>query len=135
VEDSLIAAGWTGFSKADLDKLAERIDVVDEELRDIYLNKPEARDIVLEYIKMNLKLDAAFYPREESYICNKDNPVIVREIEIYNPDELPAVCSKGVTFERTTIHLLVSIPVDVKWLGFKYLDKHVDIDVKSFFKN
>lgn len=135
VEDGLIAAGWTAFSKVDMDKLAERVYMVDEELRDVSLDKAEAQKIVLEYIQRNLKLDAAYYPREESYIIHRDHPVVVEELIIYNPEELPATCSRGQTFERSTVHIVVSVPVEMKWLGFRYMEKHVDVDIKSFFKD
>lgn len=135
VEDSLIAAGWAGFSTIDLDKAAERIDIRDEELRNLYLDKSLTDKIVRDYIRENLKLDAANIPKDESYIEYRTAPVIIEDIEIFNPDDLPASCNRGVDIERTTIHIVVQIPMDIKWLGFSYLEKHVDVDVKSFFKD
>lgn len=135
VEDSLIASGWTGFSKVDLDKIAERVNISEEEDREIFLEKKAAKDLVIEYIKKNLDLDAAFYPKDESYIPHKYHPVIIDNITIYNPDNIPAVCSEGVDLKRTTICISIRVPVDVKWLGFRYVKKHVDVDIKSFYKN
>lgn len=135
VQDSLTAAGWAGFSKIDMDKLAKRRDMCNEEQRDVYIIKDKAIDEVTNYIKMNLNLDASLHATSDSFIKNTSNPVIIDEIEVYNPDDLPATCSRGATFNRTTIHIVVRIPMDIKFLGFRYLEKHVDVDAKSFYKN
>lgn len=135
VEDSLIAAGWAGFSCLDLDKLAERVYLDNEELRDIYTDKDQAAETVISYIRENLSLDTSLYPKDESYIQVKSKPVILDELTVFNPDDLPALCSRGTSLQRTTIHIAVSIPVEVKWLGLRYIEKHVDVDVKSFFKS
>ena len=134
VEDSIIAAGWTGLSRVDLDRLAQRVHQDNEQERDIYLDKPAAISLVTTYIKRNLNLDAAFYPQEDSYVLERSVPVIINEITVFNADELPATCSRGVTLERTTIHVVVSIPIRLKWLGLRYIEKHVDVDMKSFYR-
>ncbi len=135
IEDSLIAAGWAGFSRIDFEKMAERLDIDDEENRHIYIVKGEAEGVVRSYILENLKLDTTLYPTAESYIPNKDHPVLIDEITIYNPDELPVSCSRGVNLERTTIHIVCRIPIEIKWLGFRYLEKHVDVDIKSMYRD
>jgi len=135
VEDSLIASGWAGFEKIDFDEVAKRIYLDSEEGRNIYLNENEARNQVIEFIKENLKLDGAFYPREDSYIPHKAHPIIIDEVTVYNPDDLPSTCSCGTYLSITTIHIDVSIPVDIKWLGFRYIKKHVDVDINSFYLN
>jgi hypothetical protein len=135
VEDSLISAGWTGFSEVDFDKVAKRKDLSDEEDREVFLKKIEAKKKVREYIKENLKLDAALMPKNDSYIIHKSHPVIIDEITIVNPDELPVICNENILLNRTTIHIKVRIPMDVKWVGFRYIPKHVDVDIKSFYKD
>lgn len=135
VQDSLVAAGWAGFYHIDLDRLAKRRDIDDEEERDVYLFEDDAKEEVMNYIQKNLKLNAFLYPTPESYIVHNSHPVIIDELEVYNPDDLPASCSRGVTFNRTTIHIVLRIPVDVKLIGFHYFEKHVDVDTKSFYKD
>lgn len=135
IEDSLIAAGWAGFSEADMDQLARRTELSDEQKRDVYLNKTAAEELCLEYIRKNLKLDSGNRPTGESYIPCKNEPVEILEITVLNPDDLPGICSKGASIGRTTIHIVVRIPVDVAFLGRRHLEKHVDVDVKAFYKN
>jgi len=134
VENSLIGAGWTGFSEIDLDKMAERTEGIDNpETREIYLDKSKATIVVRQYIRENLKLDINYIPTNTSYIPHKVNPVIIDEIRVFNPGELPAV-ENGVNITRTTIKISVQIPMDIKGLGFRYVKKNVFVDLDSFTK-
>lgn len=132
VEKALYAAGWTGFSKLDLKEMARRNLLTSIENRDEYLDKNQAKDIVEEYIKKNLKLDASMYPTIDSYITVKDQPVIVDEITVYNPNDLPAASSTGYSMTRTTIHIRVRIPIETRFTGFRYVEKSVHVDTNSF---
>lgn len=132
VENSLIGAGWAGFSEIDLSKMAERINGIDDlENREIYLNKEKAVHVVKRYIRENLKLDINYIPTNSSYIPNKEKPVLIDEIRIFNPDELPAIDNE-VNITRTTIKISVQIPIDIKGLGFRYIKKTVYVDIDSF---
>ncbi len=132
VENSTIASGWAGFSELDLIETGKRLSISDEEARDIYLNKNEAEEIVRDYLKKNLKLDDNLFALNESYIGNKEKPVVIEEITIYNPDDLPATTSDGTNITRTTIHIRLLIPKDIKGVGFKYLPKSELVDIDSF---
>jgi hypothetical protein len=132
VEDSVIAAGWAGFSEIDLEAMATRRNISDIETRNIYLDKEKARDKVIEYLKKNLKLDNSLYTLPESYIVHKDNPVIIDEITVYNPDELPATLSTGSQVNQTTIHIRVRIPVETSFTGLLYAEKSVPVNTDSF---
>lgn len=135
VENSLIASGWAGFSQLDLIKMSERIDVNNIENRQIYLSKSAARSIVEAYIKDNLNLDNALRANTNSYIHHREQPVIIEEIIVYNPDDLPTVTSDGIRLNRTTIHIIVLIPKDIKFYGTAYLRKSVPVDIESFLTN
>lgn len=132
IEDGMIAAGWAGFKTMDLDRLAERADMDDEASRYIRLDKTASADAVTEYLKVNLKLDDGLYPLRDSFLPCKDEPVVIKDIRIYNPEDLPATC-KGVYLERTTIHIVIAVPVEIRWLGLGYaVEKRVDVDIKAF---
>ncbi len=133
VENSLIGAGWTGFSEMDLEKISERKAGLDDpQAREIYLDKVKADNVVRQYIRENLKLDINYVPTDKSYIPHKTNPVIIDEIRIFNPDELPTVASNGTTIIRTTIHISIQVPIDIKGIGFVYVKKNVFVDIDSF---
>jgi len=133
VENSLIGAGWAGFGELDLERLSERIEGIDDAAtREIYLDKVRAERIVREYIRENLKLDEDYIPKEDSYITNKSNPVIIDEIRVFNPDELPVAASNGTLITRTTIQITAQIPMDIKGVGFLYAKKTVFVDIDSF---
>lgn len=132
VENSLIGAGWAGFSEIDLEDIGERTDGIDDlEVREIYLNKEKAEKVVRQYIRENLKLDINYIPTNKSYISHKTNPVLIDEIRIFNPDELPIEVDE-VNITRTTIKISVQIPIDIKGVGFKYAPKNVFVDIDSF---
>lgn len=132
VENSLIGAGWAGFSEMDLSRMAERANGIDdEENREIYLDKAKADIVVRQYIRDNLKLDINYIPTNSSYISNKEKPVLIDEIRIFNPDELPTVDNE-INITRTTIKISVQIPMDIKGLGFRYAKKTVFVDIESF---
>lgn len=132
VENSLIGAGWAGFSEIDLGKMAERTEGIDNpETREIHLDKAKAESVVRKYIRENLKLDINYVPTNISYIPNKERPVIIDEIKVFNPDELPAV-DNGLNITRTTIKISVQMPMDIKGLGFRYAKKNVFVDIDSF---
>ncbi|MBU5676897.1 hypothetical protein KQI88_10760 [Alkaliphilus sp. MSJ-5] len=133
VENSLIGAGWAGFGELDLERLSERVEGIDDPAtREIYLDKVKAEEIVREYIRKNLKLDDNYIPKDDSYITNKSNPVIIDEIRVFNPDDLPIAASNGTLITRTTIQITVQIPMDVKGVGFVYAKKTVFVDIDSF---
>lgn len=132
VENSLIASGWAGFSQLDLVKMGERLNLSSQEGRQIYLNKAAASSITRQYIIENLKLEDSLRASLDSYIHHRDQPVIIEEISIYNPDDLPVTTSDGATLERTTIHMIVLIPKDIKLIGTAYLRKSVLVDIDSF---
>ncbi len=134
VENSLIAAGWAGFKEIDLLKMATRLNDEDMEEREIFLNKAAAINTVRNYIKENLNLDEGYTPNNESYIHN-ENPVLIENIVIYNPDDLPAINNEGIQLERTTIHMTVLVPKNIKFYGTAYLKKNVYVDIDSFYKN
>lgn len=135
VENSLIASGWAGFSQIDLIKMSERLAVDDLENREIYLNKSAARSLVEEYIKVNLKLGDDLRANLDSYIHHRDQPVVIEAITVYNPDDLPAVTTDGIQLNRSTIHIIVLIPEDIKFFGTAYLRKSVPVDIESFLGN
>lgn len=133
VENSLIGAGWAGFSELDVEVMGERsLGVDDPEDRNITLNKQRAEAVVRQYIIENLKLDSMYYPTDFSYIKHRSSPVIIEEINIFNPIDLPAVLSNGTTITRTTIQIIVQIPIDVKGIGLVYARKNVLVDIDSF---
>ena len=132
VENSLIGAGWTGFGEIDLEKISERkMGLENPETRDIFLNKSEAENTVRKYISENLGLNSEYIPTGISYIPHKTNPVIIDEIRIFNPDDLPAIDNE-ITITRTTIKISVQIPMDIKGVGFVYAPKTVYVDIDSF---
>lgn len=132
VENSLIGAGWAGFSEVDLSKMSERTEGIDNpEIRELYLDKSKSEILVRQYIHENLKLDINYIPTHMSYITNKINPIKIDEIKIFNPDELPTV-ENGVNITRTTIKISTQIPIDIKGLGFRYVKKNVFVDIDSF---
>lgn len=135
VENSLIASGWAGFSQIDLIIMSERLAVDNLENREIYLNKSAARSLVEEYIKVNLKLGDDLRTNLDSYIHHREQPVVIEEITVYNPDDLPAVTTDGIQLNRTTIHIIVLIPKDIKFFGTAYLRKSVPVDIESFLGN
>lgn len=132
IENSLIGAGWAGFSEIDLENMGERKEeIYDLEIREIYLNKEKSEKVVREYIRKNLKLDNNYVATDKSYIPNKSNPVIIDEIKIFNPDELPIKIDE-INITRTTIKISIQIPINIKGLGFKYGKKNVLVDIDSF---
>lgn len=132
VENSLIGAGWAGFSELDIELMGERAGGIDNpEKRDIVLDKIRADLVVRQYIRENLKLDSLNYPTESSYIKHRGSPVIIEEINIYNPNDLPVVLN-GTTVTRTTIQIIVQIPMDVMGMGMIYARKNVLVDIDSF---
>lgn len=136
VEDALIASGWAGFSKLDFNELARRKEITSEQSRNITLDKIAARTVVEEYIRENLKLSGSNYPLSDSFIDEKSKPVNIQEITVFNPTDLPAVCSKGTEIRITTIHIVVQIPARIPYLDvIVYFEKHVDVDVATFYKN
>jgi len=135
VENALIASGWAGFSQVDLMKLSERLDIDNLEGRELYLNKAQAQYMVESYIMQNLRLDSGLRALVDSFIQEKQKPVIIEEITIYNPNELPALTSDGIRLTRTTIHIIVLIPKEIKFYGIAYLRKSVPVDIESFLAN
>ncbi len=135
VENALIASGWAGLSQVDLMKMGERLDVDDLEGRELYLNKAQAQYIVESYILQNLRLDSGLRALPDSFIQDKQQPVIIEEIIIYNPNELPALTSDGIRLTRTTIHIIALIPKEIKFYGPAYLRKSVPVDIESFLAN
>ncbi|MFA5576307.1 MAG: hypothetical protein WCZ27_09715 [Tissierellaceae bacterium] len=131
VENSLIGAGWAGFSTVDLDEIGERKNIDNAEIREIYLDKAKANLLVKQYIRQNLKLDTSYRPTNDSYIVSRDKPVVIDEIRIFNPDELPIIDGKT-NITRTTIKIAVEIPMDIKGLGFRYAKKTVYVDIDTF---
>lgn len=132
VENSLIGAGWAGFAEVDLERMGERIGGVDDpQTREIWLNKPRAEAIVRDYIRANLQLGAGDIPTSSSYLPVKDTSVIIEEINIFNPDDLPAIVNNGTRLERTTIQIIVQIPMDIKGVGKIYARKNVLVDIDS----
>ena len=97
----------------------------------IFLNKSEAENTVRKYISENLGLNSEYIPTGISYIPHKTNPVIIDEIRIFNPDDLPAIDNE-ITITRTTIKISVQIPMDIKGVGFVYAPKTVYVDIDSF---
>lgn len=131
LENSLIASGWAGFSELDLLKMGQRININNLESREIYLNKDAAVDTVKKYIKQNLDLDDGFRPLPHSYIKSSE-PIIIEEISVYNPADLPTITSDGIGIDRTTIHIIVVIPKEIKFVGKVNLRKSVPVDIESF---
>lgn len=135
VENSLIGAGWAGFSEMDLEKMAQRkVGLGDPQTREVYLDKVKAENVVRQYICENLKLNINYVSTDESYIPHKTNPVVIDEIRIFNPDDLPTIASNGTSITRTTIHIVVQIPLDIKGIGFVYVKKNVFVDIDSFMQ-
>lgn len=135
VEQALTAAGWAGFSEIDVDELARRAAVPNEEIRDVYLNKNAARSKVQEYIKKNLKLDSSNYPNNESWLTVKDHPVTIKDIIIYNPSQLPATAPDGKEIKNTSVYICVDIPLKIKFTGIVYKEISVVVDSKTFYSN
>lgn len=132
VENSLIAAGWAGFSQMDLIKMGERMNIDNPENREIYLNKGAAAGTVRQYIQANLRLDESLKATADSYIHHRDQPIIIEEITVYNPNDLPTTTSDGIQINRTTIHMIVLVPKDIKFYGTAYLRKSIPVDIDSF---
>ncbi len=135
VENALIASGWAGFSQVDLMKMSERVDIDILEGRELYLNKAQAQYIVESYIMQNLRLDTGFRALTDSFIQEKHQPVIIEEITVYNPNELPTITSDGIRLARTTIHIIVLIPKEIKFYGPVYIRKSVPVGIESFLAN
>jgi hypothetical protein len=131
VENSLIASGWAGFSAIDLSIASDRADLGDLESRGLYLDKTKAEVAVRQYIRENLGLDINYIPTALSYIPDKENPVLIDEIKIFNPDELPVI-ENGINITRTTIKISIQIPMKIKGIGLKYARKNVLVNIDSF---
>ncbi|MGV8149597.1 MAG: hypothetical protein ACLKAL_11855 [Alkaliphilus sp.] len=129
-ESGLIAAGWAGFSEIELSSTAENVGVFD---RDITLDKATAENTTREFILKNLDLNSNLTAKEKSFIIDT-RPVIIEEITIFNPTDLPATASNGVVINRTTIHIVVQIPMEITFVGEVYGRMNVFVDI-DFFRN
>lgn len=135
VEDKMIASGWAGFSEMDLKKMSQRKNISNKENRESYLDKSDSKNVVIHYLKKNLKLNDDFTAREESFITVKNKPILIDEITIYNPDDLPTASSEGEPLKYTTIHMILEIPVKTNVAGIQYARKSVYVDEDSFLTN
>jgi len=133
IEGKIITSGWSAFPEVDLDILAKRHIITDEEKRDIYLIKNDAESKVREYIKKNLKLDDSYYPKDDSFIKLKAYPVIIDDITIYNPDELPTIAPNGVNINNTSIYISLQFPIYINFVGDCYKKIEVIVDTKTFY--
>lgn len=134
-EDKMIAAAWSGFSEIDLNKLAVRNNIEDEENRDIYLDKVKAENIIRQYIKYNFRLDDLYMPKEDSFINSKDHPLIIEKLEIYNPDDYTSstITIKGKNINRTSIYIYFKVPIEFSFIGTLYKELHIVVDSKTFY--
>lgn len=133
VQDSITSAAWSGFTEVDLDQIARRHLITNEELRDTYLDKTKSNEKIKETIKENLKLDHSYYPEEESYLNLKSYPVKIEEMIIYNPNELPATAPNGKDITRTSVYIRLKFPIKLNFLGNAYKEVEVIVDTKTFY--
>ncbi len=133
VEGKIIASSWAAFPEVDLDILAKRHNILDEEKRDIYLIKADAESTVRDYIKKNLSLDDAYYAKEDSCITLNTSPVIINDIRVYNPDDVPAITPNGVPINRTSIYISIEFPIHINYVGDCYKKIEVVVDTKTFY--
>lgn len=133
-EDKMIASAWAAFGEVDLDSLAIRQNISDQETRDIYLDKTKATNKIREYIKINFNLDDNYFPKENSFVPVKDHKVLIDEIRIINPDEYKnnSISILGRNIERTSIYISFQIPTKVMYLGNVYKKLYVIVDAKTF---
>jgi hypothetical protein len=127
-ESGLIAAGWAGFSEVELSSAAESIPILD---RDIFLDKAAAENTVSKFIIKNLDLNADLTAKDTSFISDS-RPIIIEEITIFNPADLPATASNGVVINRATIHIVVQVPMNINFVGDIYGRMNVFVDIDSF---
>ena len=127
-ESALIAAGWAGFSEMELSSTAESVGVLN---RDVRLNKTAAKNTTREFIIKNLDLNADLTAKNTSFISDS-RPIIIEEITIFNPTDLPSTASNGAVINRTTIHIVVQIPMTINFVGEIYGRMNVFVDIDSF---
>ncbi|MBN4062907.1 hypothetical protein JYU21_01815 [Alkaliphilus sp. AH-315-G20] len=127
-EIALISAGWAGFSEIELSSTAVSVPILD---RDISLNKVAAENTVREFIIKNLALNANLTAKDTSFISDS-RPIIIEEITVFNPADLPATASNGSVLNRTTIHMVVQIPIEIAFVGEVYGRMNVFVDIDSF---
>lgn len=132
LKSSLIVSGKAGFNEVDLEAMASRLNVVDKEPRNLYLNKVAAENIVRQYITENLKLDGSLLATADSFIDDMSNPLIIDELTIYNPDDIGAntKSSTGKDIDYTTIHIRVQVPTTSRF--FNYLPMQVYVNADTF---
>lgn len=133
VQGYMTNAAWAGFSVPDLDKLASRTTLSDEESRNTYLDKVQADEKIRDAIKENLKLDNDYYPTEESFIKLKGYPVIVEELIVYNPDDLPDTAPNGKHLTETSVYIKICFPMHIKLVGDVYKEVESIVDTKTFY--
>lgn len=133
VQDAITNAAWSGFTEVDLDEIAERYVITNEELRDTFLNKTKAGEKIKDTIKENLKLDDSYYPEKESYLNLKSYPVKIEELIIFNPNELPDVAPNGENITRTSVYIKLKFPIKLSFLGNAYKKIEVIVDTKTFY--
>lgn len=133
IEDKMISAGWSAFTDVDLDTLAKRKSMDNEEDRFIYLDKAKAEETITDLLVENLRLDSSYYPTDDSFIILKDFPVTIDAIEIYNPSDLPAVTPNSKTVNETSIYISLQYPINMKFVGDCYKKIEVIVDTKTFY--
>ena len=80
----------------------------------------------------NLRLGTGLIASPESFIPDKARPVIIEEITIYNPADLPAIASNGKRIDRTTIHVVLEVPLEIRFVGLVYGRMNVFVDIDTF---
>lgn len=136
VESAMLYSCWSAFSieSIDLDILAHRtMGIEDEVHRDIFLNKSNARDSIMLYLKDNLNLNDSLYAEDSSFINNKDYPVIVNEIKIYNPDEISSFAPNGEEIKHTSVYISLDFPITIKFVGNCYKNIELVVDSNTFY--
>lgn len=127
IEISVISA----FSEVDLEVFSERANISNEQNRDIYLDKDKAKETIKEFLKKNLELDESFRAKKES-IIKQNKAVIIDDIRVYNPNELPTVAPNNQKVERTSIYIHLRVPINFKYSEKEYQDIKRLVDLDSF---
>lgn len=134
MEEKTKISCWGAFTEIDMDSLARRNIIVDEENRNIYIDKGEARKVIEGLLKENMDLDDSFYPKRDKLLI-KAYPVKIEQLEIYNPGELPDVAPNGQLMQQTSVYIKLKVPANFKFVGDVYIKIEMVVDTKSFYSN
>jgi hypothetical protein len=132
VEYKTKSACWAAFTVVDLDVLAHRHLISNEENRDIYIKKTSAEKVIKDTIKENLILNSSYYPLESSFLL-KDYPVKIDRLEIYNPNQIPIFAPNGKALNNTAVYIELRFPLKIKFVGPVYKKITLVVDTKSFY--